>query len=39
MDIDIHALELFFLGLLGVVGVTITWFAGLVVYKLFKGQK
>lgn len=31
-------LELFFTSLLVLVGVFITWFAGFVVYKLFKGQ-
>ncbi len=33
---SIEALEAFFLGLLVVVTVTIIWFAGFVVYKLFK---
>jgi len=33
------ALELFFLGLLGLASVTIAWLAGVVVYKLFKGQQ
>lgn len=32
------ALELFFLGLLGLAGVAIAWVSGTVVYKLFKGQ-
>lgn len=32
------ALELFFLGLLGLAGVAIAWVSGVVVYKLFKGQ-
>ena len=31
-------LELFFTSLLVIVGVFITWFAGYVVYKLYKGQ-
>jgi hypothetical protein len=31
-------LELFFTSLLVLVGVFITWFAGYVIYKLFKGQ-
>jgi hypothetical protein len=31
-------LELFFTSLLVIVGIFITWFAGFVVYKLFKGQ-
>ena len=39
MDIDVHVLETFFLGLLVAVSVTIAWFAGYVVYKLFKGQR
>lgn len=34
-----HALELIFLGLLIAAAVTITWFAGFVVYKLYKGQR
>ena len=34
-----HTLELIFLGLLLAATVTITWFAGYVVYKLFKGQR
>lgn len=33
------AIELFFLGLLGLAGVAIAWVSGTVVYKLFKGQK
>lgn len=33
------ALELFFLGLLGLASVMIAWTAGAVVYNLFKGQK
>lgn len=32
------ALELFFLGLLGLASVAIAWVSGVVVYKLFKGQ-
>lgn len=32
------ALELFFLGLLGLAGLAIVWVSGIVVYKLFKGQ-
>lgn len=31
-------LEFFFTSLLVLVGVFITWFAGYVVYKLYKGQ-
>ena len=34
-----HTLELIFLGLLLAATVTITWFAGYVVYKLYKGQR
>ncbi|UIP59300.1 hypothetical protein DSM26151_22040 [Agromyces marinus] len=33
------ALELFFLGLLGLAGLTIAWISGVVVFKLFKGQR
>ena len=33
------ALELFFIGLLGVAGLAIAWVSGIVVYKLFKGQR
>lgn len=33
------ALELFFLGLLGLASVMIAWVSGAVVYKLFKGQR
>ena len=33
------ALELFFIGLLGVAGLAIAWISGIVVYKLFKGQR
>ncbi|TQL63604.1 hypothetical protein FB461_0070 [Rarobacter faecitabidus] len=32
----IEALEIFFLSLLVVVAVTVVWFAGFVVYRLFK---
>lgn len=32
------ALEAFFIGLLVVASLTIGWFAGFVVYKLYKGQ-
>lgn len=35
----ILALEVFFLGLLGLAGVMIAWISGTVVYKLFKGQQ
>ncbi len=34
-----HALEVFFLVLLIVVSLVITWFAGYVVYRLFQGQR
>ena len=33
------ALELTFLGLLGLASLAIVWVGGTVVYKLFKGQK
>ena len=33
------ALELFFLGLLGLATLAIAWVSGVVVYKLFKGQQ
>lgn len=33
------ALELFFLGLLGLAGVAIAWVSVTVIYKLFKGQR
>lgn len=33
------ALELFFLGLLGLAGVMIAWISGVVIYNLFKGQR
>lgn len=33
------ALELFFLGLLGLASVSIVWVAGIVVTRLFKGQR
>lgn len=33
------ALELFFIGLLGLASATIVWISGVVVYKLFKGQR
>lgn len=32
-------LEIFFLSLLGLSAVVITWFAGYVVYRLFAGQR
>lgn len=36
---DVHVIEMIFLGLLVAATVTITWFAGYVVYKLYKGQR
>jgi hypothetical protein len=33
------ALELFFIGLLGLASLAIAWISGMVVYKLFKGQR
>jgi hypothetical protein len=33
------ALEGFFIGLLVLVTITIAWFAGFVVYRLYKGQR
>lgn len=36
---DLHALELTYLGLLIAATLVITWFAFYVVYKLFKGQR
>lgn len=33
------ALELFFTGLLGLATLAIAWVSGVVVFKLFKGQK
>lgn len=33
------ALEGFFIGLLVLATLTITWFAGFVVYRLYKGQR
>jgi|GEM_PF-1101487 len=39
MDVDSQVLETFFISLLVVVTVTIVWFAGYTVYKLFKGQR
>ncbi|MEN9750992.1 MAG: hypothetical protein RLZZ600_39 [Actinomycetota bacterium] len=32
-------LELFFIGLLGLAGLSIAWIAGIVVFKLYKGQR
>jgi hypothetical protein len=36
---DYHALEAVFIGLLVAATVTIIWFTGYVVYKLFQGQR
>ncbi|BAU99598.1 TRAP transporter small membrane protein [Aurantimicrobium minutum] len=33
------AIELFFIGLLALAGLAIAWVSGIVVYKLFKGQR
>jgi len=33
------ALELFFLGLLGLASLSIAWVSGIVVFKLFRGQR
>jgi hypothetical protein len=33
------ALELFYIGLLGLASVAIAWISGVVVFKLFKGQR
>jgi hypothetical protein len=35
----VHAIEVFFLVLLIVVSIIIMWFAGFVVYRLYKGQR
>ncbi|MDQ1594181.1 MAG: hypothetical protein QOH40_737 [Arthrobacter pascens] len=36
---SVLAYEIFFLVLLGLASVSMAWFAGFVVYRLFKGQK
>jgi hypothetical protein len=36
---DLIALELFFLGLLGLASLSIAWVSGMVVFKLFRGQR
>jgi hypothetical protein len=36
---SVLAYEIFFLVLLGVAGLSMAWFAGFVVYRLFRGQK
>ena len=36
---SVLAFEIFFLVLLGLASVSMAWFAGFVVYRLFKGQQ
>ena len=36
---DLLALELFYLGLLGLASLSIAWISGVVVFKLFRGQR
>ena len=36
---SVLAFEIFFLVLLGITSISMAWFAGFVVYRLFKGQK
>ncbi len=36
---SVLGLEIFFITLLVVAGLSMAWFAGLVVWRLFKGQK
>jgi hypothetical protein len=36
---DLLALELFFLGLLGLASLSIAWVSGVVVFKLYRGQR
>jgi hypothetical protein len=36
---ELLALELFFIGLLGLASLAIAWISGVVVFKLFKGQR
>ena len=36
---SVLAFEIFFLVLLGIASVSMAWFAGFVVYRLFRGQK
>jgi hypothetical protein len=36
---DLIALELFFLGLLGLASLSIAWVSGVVVFKLYRGQR
>ena len=37
--VELLALELLFIGLLGLASLAIAWVSGVVVYKLFKGQR
>ncbi|ALS56897.1 hypothetical protein E2R40_08520 [Rathayibacter toxicus] len=37
-DAFMLALELFYLGLLGLASIAIAWVSGVVVYKLYRGQ-
>ncbi|TQM63364.1 hypothetical protein FB466_1625 [Klugiella xanthotipulae] len=39
VPMNLLALELFFVGLLGLASLSIAWVAGIVVFKLFKGQR
>ncbi|MCB5274487.1 hypothetical protein BJG92_02021 [Arthrobacter sp. SO5] len=36
---SVLAFEIFFLVLLGIASLSMAWFAGYVVYRLFKGQR
>ena len=36
---DLLALERFYLGLLGLASLAIAWVSGIVVFKLFRGQR
>lgn len=36
---SVLAFEIFFIVLLGLATISMAWFAGFVVYRLFKGQK
>lgn len=36
---NLLALELFYLGLLGLASLAIAWVSGVVVYKLYRGQR
>ncbi|WP_281167318.1 hypothetical protein [Microbacterium indicum] len=38
-DIDVFALEMFFVGLLGLAGLAIAFVAGTVIVNLFRGQR